>query len=138
MKHILDFANYNSVNKIIYLSSMAVYDIKNKIKNYKVNEKSLLNSSDFYSIAKIQDEKILKKWHLKNKKRKILILRIPGIVGPYSHNNFISNLKKKILNNKIKFIKIYNLERQFNNILHVETLLKFIEKYLKKKKSHLF
>ncbi len=138
MRNIIKFANYSSVNQIIYLSSMAVYQIENKKYNYQVNEKSMLNNSNFYSVAKIKDEKILKKWGFKNKKRKVLILRIPGTVGPNSHGNFISNLKKKILNKNIKFIKIFNMERQFNNILHVDTLLKFIRQYLEKKNKKSF
>jgi len=103
IKNLLDFANLNQVNKIIYLSSMAVYKIR-KQKNFQITENSTLNYDNDYSISKISDEKILKRWQKKNFSKKLLILRLPGVIGPNSHGNFISNLKKK---NNAKKIQIY-------------------------------
>ena len=130
LRNILNFADLNSINKIIYLSSMAVYHIPDKA-NYVVKESSKLNNLNNYSISKVRDEKMLLKWQRAKKNRKILILRIPGVVGKKSHGNFISELKRKFINKKVEEIKIFNLENKFNNVLHIDNLINFIKSYLK-------
>lgn len=128
MKNLINFANRCQINKFIYFSSVAVYKI---FKKKEIHENSELQFNDFYSKSKIFDEHILRNWVKKTQNRKILIIRIPGVVGPMSHGNFISNLCKNIKLNKIKKIDCYNIDGKFNNILHVETLYNFIAKYIK-------
>ena len=57
---------------------------------------------------------------------------MPGVIGLNSHGNFISNLKKKIIGKKYKFIKVFNLYKNFNNALHVDCLFNFVNEYVKK------
>ena len=60
-----------------------------------------------------------------------MILRLPGLIGPKSKNNFLSYALKHI--KKEKFIKINNPNLKFNNIAHVDSISNIIFKYLNKK-----
>jgi nucleoside-diphosphate-sugar epimerase len=54
---------------------------------------------------------------------------LPGIVGNNNHNNFISNMvKNTILNKKLVYFGGSNL---FNNIYHIDDLVKVIKVLLK-------
>ena len=127
MTNILKFAVRRDISKIIYFSSIGIYKIKNKS---TISEKSKVDLTDHYSISKIQDEKIIKKWTKKNKDRKLLIIRTPGVVGFGAHGNFISNLFKKIKSTKLIDLKIHNLNLKFNNIIHIKTVGIFLIRYL--------
>lgn len=126
-KNILKFADENGVFNLIYFSSMAVYDT-NKKKNISEKTRLLKNLKNDYSKSKIESEKYIKNWVNKKKNNKALILRIPGIVGKDSHSNFISEIVKKIRDDK-KII-IFNYNEKFNNIVHVNEIVKFIIKQL--------
>ena len=55
---------------------------------------------------------------------KKIILRLPGIVGKGCHQNFISDIVKKIIKNeKIVF---FGKNNNFNNIYHIDVLSKLI------------
>lgn len=129
MKNILDFATNNDIKNIVFFSSMSVY-----LKNKKIiNEKSDLikkSSDDNYGLSKIKCENMLKSWSMRNELNKVLVLRLPGIVGDGSHNNFISNLAKVIL--KKKKIHIFNLKKNFGNIIHIDIISKFLENSIEK------
>ena len=129
MKNILDFATNNDIKNIVFFSSMSVY-----LKNKKIiNEKSNLikkSSDDNYGLSKIECENMLKSWSNRNELNKVLVLRLPGIIGDGSHNNFISNLANAIL--KKKKIHIYNLKKKFGNIIHIDIISKFLENNIKK------
>jgi UDP-glucuronate 4-epimerase len=129
MKNILDFATNNDIKNIVFFSSMSVY-----LKNKKIiNEKSNLikkSSDDNYGLSKIKCENMLKSWSIRNELNKVLVLRLPGIVGDGSHNNFISNLANAII--KEKKIHIFNLKKNFGNIIHIDIISKFLENSIKK------
>lgn len=129
IKNILDFATNNDIKNIVFFSSMSVY-----LKNKKIiNEKSNLikkSSDDNYGLSKIKCENMLKSWSKRNELNKVLVLRLPGIVGDGSHNNFISNLANAIL--KKKKVHIFNLKKKFGNIIHIDIISKFLENNIKK------
>ena len=65
-------------------------------------------------------------------------MRLPGVVGKNSKYNFISNIAEDIKKNKN--IELSKPNFKFNNIIHIKTLIKFIELILKlkKKKYYIF
>ena len=65
-----------------------------------------------------------------------MILRLPGIIGKNSHPNFINNLKEKIV--KKKNFSLYGDTNPFNNVCHINHLVKIIEISSKKKISKNF
>ena len=123
VKNILNFANKKKIHNLIFFSSMAVYDTRNKIKISEKN-KLCINTENNYALSKIECEKIIMQWLNQDKKNKALILRIPGIVGNGSHSNFVSNIVKNMT--KGKKVNIFNFKSKFNNIVHIDTLIHFI------------
>ena len=102
-KNIINLDNKNKVRKIIFSSSIAVYE---NLKKKVVNENDLNTSpSSAYARSKFLGEKILINKKKKNF-RNIIILRFPTILGRKSEFNSLSSIKKKILNNEK--INIYN------------------------------
>ena len=81
-----------------------------------------------YGKSKLNTENIIKENF-----KSYLILRLPSILG--------SNLKKGLVHRiflslkKDKTVKLHNLNSKFNNIFHVDDLIKISLWYLKKKKK---
>ena len=123
IKNILDFASKKKIHNLIFFSSMAVYDTKNKIKISEKNKLCIYKENN-YALSKIECEKIIMQWLNQNKKNKALILRIPGIVGKGSHSNFVSNIVQNMT--KRKKVNVFNSKSKFNNIVHIDTLINFI------------
>ena len=65
---------------------MAKFDIKSICKFIKNNQ--------FYGKSKLECEKILKEYN--KKKVNCFVFRLPGVVGKYSHSNFITELVNDI------------------------------------------
>jgi len=114
----------NKIKKMIFISTVAIYNQNNKSK--KVNENSKLFSKLEYPTLKLKSEKLF----LKNKKIKVYNIRIPGLLLTGRENNFISNLIEKI--KSLKKIKIYNSNQLFNNLLLINSLNLFIENLIRK------
>ena len=90
-----------------------------------VNEKTPSINPDFYGLTKLIIEKIL------YENRTILpsvSIRLPGIIGPGSKRNWLSNLKQDIICNKK--IKIFNPESYFNNLIHIDDLTQLLKNIL--------
>jgi len=116
----------NKIKKIIYVSSMSVYG---ETKNKTINEYSKIYKQDLYAQSKHNGEKILKKLS-KIFETNIICLRLPAIIGLGCHGNFLFNLVQSFFN-KEKIITIYKPNSMFNNCIHIDTLVKFIEKLIK-------
>ena len=132
MKKLLNFAEVKNVKNFIFLSSMSVYGSKN-VKIYKENNN--FNKPDIYGKSKRLCEKMLINYDKQKSKAefKFISIRLPGVVGLNSHSNFISDSVKKILTNKR--ITVSNPDTFFNNIVYVNSLVNFIIKFIKTKKS---
>lgn len=126
-KKLLAVAKKKNCKKIILLSTMSVYG---EIKSQKITEKVKFRNPDAYGISKIKMENSLKRY-CKNNNVSGLILRLPGLVGFKSKNNFLSNALNII--KKKKEITINNPNLKFNNLVHVENLAEIIDLSLKKK-----
>lgn len=121
------------IRNCIFLSSMAVYDTSNsKI----VNEKKFTKNKTVYARSKLRDEKNFYKLFKDGYLDLVSILRLPGVVGKNSKNNFISKLAENIKKNKK--LELSNPNFKFNNIIHIKTLIKFIELILKFKKKNYY
>jgi nucleoside-diphosphate-sugar epimerase len=120
-KKILDFASKHQIKKIIYMSSMSAYgDITCAIVTALTKDQT----RDLYGRSKADSENLIRIWCQEDHGRTAFAIRLPGIIGKDSHSNFISNLYKKIKNEK-RF-KVYNRDSKFNNILYINTLIEFI------------
>ena len=110
--------------KIIFFSTSDVY--KNQNKNISFKENFLIDTKklDNYAKSKYDGEIYLKQLNKTKYSFKKIILRLPGIVGKECHQNFISDIVKRIIKNeKIVF---FGKNNNFNNIYHIDILSKFI------------
>lgn len=125
MKNILDIKQ--NFKKFIFLSTMSVYGQINK-KFVKESYKG--GSINSYGLSKLKCEEILKKFTKKNKISSY-VFRLPGVVGRFSHSNFMSTAMKKIKENKK--LEVLSPSSKFNNIVHVNFLIKYIDYAINKK-----
>ena len=110
-----------NIKNIIFISSFSVYGSKKKIKNQKV---SIQKDTSEYAKSKIVCEKLLL-----NSKKKVIILRIPGLFG--------GNRKNGLIYNCIKFLNSKN-KMDFTSFpiwtaIHVKDVAVAIKKILNKK-----
>lgn len=117
------FSNNRTI--FINLSSISMF---NKTKQRVISSQSVYAPQDQFSKSKEVIEKLLKS---KKIFKKVINLRLPGIIGRNCTPNLITNT---INNMKInKNIKIYNPNSSFNNIIHIENLISCIIKIIDNK-----
>lgn len=117
--------------KLIFLSTIDVYKNQNNSKPVKENFRIDYNKLTNYAKSKYKSEIFLKSLNKKKYPFQKLILRLPGIVGKNNHPNFISGLIKSIIYKK-KFV-YFGKDNYFNNIYHIDALVKLIKSLIKKK-----
>lgn len=126
LTNFLNKINLSYISKFIYISSDAVYSLKNQ----KISDSTKPDPDDLYGLMHLTRENILKK--IINKK-KLLILRPTIMYGigdthnSYGPNRFINNL----MNNE-KII-LFGKGMDVRDHLHVEDLVKIIFKVCTKK-----
>ena len=132
LKKILELCN-DEVKHIILLSTVSVYgNITSRI----ISEKTSLRGSSEYAKSKINMEKKLKSFSKKNN-TKILVLRLPGVIGKtLNNNNFLSAIISRIKKN-IEFT-IHNSDSLYNNLITTEVLYMIIKKFITKKNKKKF
>lgn len=128
---IVNFCREHHIKRIIFLSTDEIYG---ELNIDMVSEKAVMINPNIYATTKYLAEKIIIESGIP-----YYILRLPGVVGRIWGKNFIYNLMTRIRNNE--HIKLYNMDRKFNNILDVDDLTKFIVKLCNcenKDKSEIF
>lgn len=118
-QNLVQLAVNSGVRKFVFFSAMSVYG---KISNNIIDENTEIVFPSDYGASKLAGEKYLLSF-----KNKItpFILRMPGIVGPFSHRNWLSRIKSQVLNGEL--IELYNPYALFNNTLHINDLCKLCE-----------
>lgn len=112
----VDFCRKHSIKRIIYFSSDEIYG---ELNTNIITENTIMVNPNLYGTTKYLAEKIIQESGCP-----YYILRLPGIVGGVWGKNFIYNLMLKIKNNED--IQLYNIDREFNNILDIEDLTQFV------------
>lgn len=112
----MEFSKNHHVRRVIYLSSDEIYG---ELNADKATDKSVMVNPNLYAATKYLAEKIIIE-----SKIPYYILRLPGIVGRVWGKNFIYNLMDKMKSNER--IHLYNMNRKFNNILHIDDLTLFV------------
>ena len=107
--------------RVIYLSSMAVYGT---IEADTVDHNTPLIDPAPYGVAKLEGETIAARICAKADISAPISLRLPGVVGNGSHDNFLSGAMTRIRNGE--GVGARNPEAPFNNILFVDDLNNFI------------
>jgi nucleoside-diphosphate-sugar epimerase len=128
-KNLIEFSKKNNIKNIIFFSTI---DLSyNNISGIKKN----------YNLSKIKSEEIILKAYKKKIFEKVVILRVPAILGIGANENFIVNTIKNLKKNQDIFI---NDKLKYNNFVHIKDLCSLILKILtscnmgKNKKSYFF
>ena len=123
-KNIFSYAKYLNVKTVVFLSSMSIYG---NIFDDLVNENTKSINPNTYGQSKLDSENFLKN-EINNGLNSGLSIRLPGVVGKNSRNNFLSNILINILNEEL--VKVYNPDSLFNNVVHVKELAEFIYSWI--------
>lgn len=108
--------------KIIYFSSMTVYDAEN---TSPILETSNLLPLHSYGLSKVYAEQLIKFYKLKS-----VILRIPGVYGGNRKSGFIYNIVKKLKNNEDIDIDTESLG--YWETIHIDDLIELLISFLLK------
>ena len=119
VKNLIDFAKKNNVENFIFFSTI------------DINYSPYPSKKDIYIKSKTFCEKILLTALRENLLKKLIILRLPAIVGKRSGDNFI----KKTLHNFSKNlpVNIWNKNDKYNNLIHINDLNKLIFYFISRK-----
>lgn len=123
-------------DKIIYISSMTVYGMRNK---YPVKESGKINPISTYGLSKLMAENITEFYCKRNCKDGVS-LRLPGVYGGDRKSGFIYNITQKCKKNQDIFIDTAGLgywERIDVKVL-CAIIKRFIEKYSWEKRYDVF
>ena len=131
-KNICDVARNNSINNIIFISSVAVYGFSSR----SLDEDSETNPFNDYGITKLEAEKVFINWQKEAPQdRKLIIVRPTAVFGINNRGN-IFNLINQL--RKLSFFMIGNGSNK-KSIAYVENLTAFIKDTLNLKNGcHIF
>lgn len=132
-KNVCDFAEKNNINKIIFISSVAVYGFSRK----PLKEDGDINYFNEYGKTKYLAEEVYKDWYQKDKEHRSLIIIRPTVIFGKGNRGNVYNLIKQIAEKK--FLMIGD-GKNIKSIAYVENVADFIEYLSTKYKSgfHLF
>jgi UDP-glucose 4-epimerase len=116
--NLADVANELGCQRFVYLSSLSVYG---QILVPIIDENTPITQPDTYGKTKFQGEKILAQ-HATNLPS--IALRLPGVIGPGAHRNWLSGIATKLRAGEI--ISAFNLDQPFNNACHIDDLSKLV------------
>lgn len=114
------------VRQIINLSSMSVYGA---VDAPILSETAPKRPTDPYGKAKLAAESLFVQ-AARQEGVSVLNLRLPGVVGAGSRNNFLSAAMAAILEGRE--VEASNQDALFNNLVHIDDLATFIEQQLGK------
>ena len=121
IKNLIKFAEKNNIKKFIFFSTI---DITN-------NNIAGIKKSD--NLSKLKSEEFLHQAYKKKIFEKVIILRIPAIIGKNANENFLTNVIKNLKNNED--ITIMD-RKKYNNFVHIKDLCRLILKILSVCSTH--
>lgn len=120
-RRLFDHAMAMGASRIVYCSSMAVYG---RINVAMVDPNTPFNEPATYGRSKYEGERILAALAAGNPGLRAVSIRLPGVVGIGSHDNFLSGVMPRILAGER--IQATNPDALFNNLVHGIDLARFM------------
>jgi nucleoside-diphosphate-sugar epimerase len=124
-RRMFDSAFLSSSTVIIFCSSMSVYG---QVVDDMVDESTSIRDPDAYGRSKLECECLLDELCRVHSGIRALSIRLPGVVGVGSHDNFLSDIKARLVGGERVVIR--NPEALFNNVVHIDDLERFVEHLL--------
>jgi len=117
-RNLAAWAASGGARRVIYLSAMSVYG---RVIDPVVGSDTPIRDPDAYGISKHLGELTLRE---RAETVPALALRIPGVVGPGAHRNWLARTKAALLAGEP--VSIFNPDAPFNNAVHVADLCDFL------------
>ena len=117
--NICNVARKKNINKIIFTSSVAVYEKSKK----EINELSNLNPFNHYGKSKLQAEKIFTEWQLQDPLKRVLVIVRPTVVFGEGNRGNVYNLMRQIY---LKRFIMVGKGKNIKSIAYVKNLSDFI------------
>jgi nucleoside-diphosphate-sugar epimerase len=110
---------------IIFCSSMAVYG---RVDVDIVDAETPMHTVDAYGRSKRECERLLADLSRAHPRLRAVSIRLPGVVGPGSHDNFLSDTMACLVAGKAAVVR--NPDAPFNNVVHVDDFARFADALL--------
>ena len=119
-RDLLTAARQADLSHVLFLSAVSAYGTVNAA---RLDETTPVVDPDLYGLSKLVGEHLLVASGVPG-----LILRLPAVVGPHAHRNWVARAKASIQAGHP--LTIYNPNAPFNNIVHMADLAAFLVKVL--------
>tara|TARA_A100001011_G_scaffold394312_1_gene486393 strand:- start:4138 stop:5055 length:918 start_codon:yes stop_codon:yes gene_type:complete len=113
---------------IVFTSTISVYgEVLDSFLSFdtQINEDRV----DAYGQSKLIAENILTNSSINNKFR-LVVFRLPGVIGYGSHSNLISKVIKTLLSENPEPLNLINPKNLFNNIIDINTFISYLNKLI--------
>jgi nucleoside-diphosphate-sugar epimerase len=125
-RHVFEHALQAGAATIIFCSSMAVYGCIDK---EVVDPDTPVQDATAYGRSKLICEHLLADLSRAHPKLCAVSLRLPGVVGPGSHHNFLSDTMARLIAGQDVIVR--NADAPFNNVVHIDDLADFVATLLR-------
>ena len=123
--NLLSTLTESGCKRIFFFSAMALYQGQFG----EVNENSEVKCLSPYCLSKLTAEIML----IEQGIYQFTIFRLPGILGVRAKGTWLVNLIQKIRENKL--VSVFNPATYFNNVVHVDDLIKFMEHLIRENRG---
>jgi nucleoside-diphosphate-sugar epimerase len=125
-RHVFEYVLRAGAATIILCSSMAVYG---RIDKEVVDPDTPVQDATAYGRSKLICEHLLADLSRAHSKLRAVSLRLPGVVGPGSHHNFLSDTMARLVAEEDVIVR--NADAPFNNVVHIDDLADFVATLLR-------
>jgi nucleoside-diphosphate-sugar epimerase len=119
-RRLFEYAAKSGAGIIVFCSSMAVYGL---IDVDVVDRDTPINYPGAYGRSKLESERNLAELSDAHAGLRALSIRLPGVVGPGSHDNFLSDTMSVLAAGGTADVR--NPHSLFNNVVHIDDLIHF-------------
>jgi nucleoside-diphosphate-sugar epimerase len=124
-RRLFEHAVDSGAKVIVFCSSMAVYGV---IVDDLIEPDTPVNAPGTYGRSKLASESELAQLCRAHSSLRALSIRLPGVVGPGSHDNFLSDTMAVLAAGGTATVR--NPDALFNNVVHIDDLAVFVEALL--------
>jgi nucleoside-diphosphate-sugar epimerase len=119
-RRLFDHAINAGADVVVFCSSMAVYG---RIDADWVDRDTPINEPGAYGRSKLTSERTLAELCGARSDLRALSIRLPGVVGAGSHDNFLSDTMRRLAAGET--VSVRNPDAPFNNVVHIDDLAVF-------------
>ena len=120
---IISAARQWDARHFVFFSSISLYG---EVAQPILDEHTPIVNPDIYGASKLMDELMLAD---SSADLPALVLRLPGVIGPGAHRNWLSTVAAKLRAGEA--IAAYNLDSPFNNAVHIDDVARLIVEVLR-------